>query len=181
MKVINIKLLLLCLFFHALVNVTVAEDLNTERKIQAGYLYNFIKFIHWPPENTETFNVCIVGVDPFGALIDSIENRTAFGLPIKLFRFNVIPRPQRCHMVFIDAVNPDNVLKQSTQQFGIGSNTLLVGDGETFATRGGAIGFVVRGARIKLQINLKVLQQSGLSVSAKLLEVAEIVGENHDD
>ncbi len=43
------------------------------------------------------------------------------------------------------------------------------------------IALVNLGDSVKLTINLEALRQSGLVVSAKLLEVAEIVaGENHD-
>ena len=43
------------------------------------------------------------------------------------------------------------------------------------------IGFVNRQGKIKLQINLKMLQQSDLKISAKLLEVAELVGGENND
>ena len=53
----------------------VADDANLEYKIKAGYLYNFTKFITWPEVNGATFNLCILGADPFGALIDPIQKK----------------------------------------------------------------------------------------------------------
>jgi hypothetical protein len=56
-----------------------------------------------------------------------------------------------------------------------------VGESEQFIEQGGMIGFVNKQGKIKLQINLKTIKQSGLKVSAKLLEVAELVkGDNND-
>jgi len=156
----------------------VADENNAEYKVKAGYLYNFTKFVTWPKDDSETFNICILGQDPFGKLIDPIEKRTAFGLPIKLFRFNTLSKSQRCHIVFIGSDNNEDFLTKGTLVIRDVGKTLSVGEGEVFAQHGGMIGFVNRDGKIKLQINLKALQQSGLAVSAKLLEVAEIVGGN---
>lgn len=158
-----------------------ADDANVEYKVKAGYLYNFTKFITWPEDNSETFNLCIVGEDPFGDLIDPIEQRTAFGRPIKLFRFNSLNKEQNCHIFFISASIKDNVLLKSMLAIQNTNKSLTVGEGKEFAAQGGMIGFVNRQGNIKLQINLKVLQHSDLKISAKLLEVAELVGEEGND
>jgi hypothetical protein len=171
MKCINL-LMLFCLSFCLLIPPASADDDTTEYKIKAGYLYNFTKFVTWPQDHPTTFNVCILGTDPFGALIDPIEQRTAFGLPIKLFRFNTPDKAQFCHIVFVCADQTINNAR-SMNHAGL---TLLVGEGDAFAKqRGGMIGFINRDDKIKLQINVQSLQQSHLTISAKLLEVAEIV------
>jgi YfiR/HmsC-like len=57
----------------------------------------------------------------------------------------------------------------------------LGGSGEEFAAAGGMIAFVNREGRIKLQINQDAVRQSGLKISAKLLEIAELVeGQSND-
>lgn len=150
---------------------------NAEFKVKAGYLYNFTKFVTWPKDDSTTFNICILGNDPFGELIDPIEKRTAFSLPIKLFRLNTISNTQRCHIVYISSFRDQVAPKEALVVRDMGK-TLSVGEGDAFAEGVGMIGFVSREGRIKLQVNLKNLQQSGLTVSAKLLEVAEIVGGN---
>jgi hypothetical protein len=55
-------------------------------------------------------------------------------------------------------------------------NTLTVGEDTAFIGQGGMIAFVKQQDKIKLHINLKLLQQSGLKISAKLLEVSEVIG-----
>jgi hypothetical protein len=148
---------------------------DVEYKVKAGYLYNFTKFIIWPEDSSETFNLCIVGEDPFGDLIDPIEQRSASGRPIKLFRLNSLNNEQHCHILFISASIKDMPdIKEL-------NNTLTVGESAEFALQNGMIGFINRDGKIKLQINLKLLQQSGLKISAKLLEVSELVeGESND-
>lgn len=159
----------------------IADDADVEYKVKAGYLYNFTKFITWPEDSSATFNVCIVGEDPFGDLIDPIEQRSAFGRPIKLFRFTSFEKDQRCHILFISNSIKDNRLLKGMLVVQDVDKSLTVGESKNFVTHGGMIGFVFREGKIKLQINLKVLQLSGLKISAKLLEVADLVERDDND
>ena len=165
MKLTCVLWTLVCLLFSQLLR---ADDSSVEYKIKAGYLYNFTKFITWPEDNAKTFNLCILGSDPFVDLIDPIEQRTAMGRPIKVFRFDSLKNmghETHCHILFESNRIPVQGI----------DNTLIVGEGEEFIGQGGMIGFVNKEGKIKLQINLKTITQSGLKVSAKLLEVADVV------
>jgi hypothetical protein len=155
-----------------------ADDSSVEYKIKAGYLYNFTKFISWPADNAETFNLCIIGNDPFGELIDPIEQRAVLGRPIKLFRYDGLGRLDKeshCHILFVDSSIKDRL---SGRNF---DGMLVVGDSEEFIAQGGMIGFINKEGKIKLQINLKKIKLNTLKISAKLLEVAEVVKGGNDD
>jgi hypothetical protein len=181
MKVFSLLWILWCLLFSQLL---CADDSSVEYKIKAGYLYNFTKFVIWPEINSETFNLCILGGDPFGESINPIEKRSAFGRPIKLFRFDSLDALKRtnnkphCHIIFVSSslgsVRKD-IIGDGTLVIRDLNKTLTVGEGNDFSMQGGMIGFVNREGRIKLQVNLKKIKQSDLKVSAKLLEVAEIL------
>ncbi|MDO9047871.1 MAG: YfiR family protein [Methylobacter sp.] len=178
MKLINVPRVFFCVAL-LLSQRVIADDV--EYKVKAGYLYNFTKFITWPEDNSETFNLCIVGEDPFGDLINPIEQRSAFGRPIKLFRFKGLNNEQRCHILFISASIKDNLFLKGMLVIRDVDKTLTVSESKDFAAQGGMIGFINRQGKIKLQINLKMLQQSDLKISAKLLEVAELIeGESND-
>lgn len=146
-----------------------------EYKIKAGYLFNFTKFITWSDVEGETFNICILGNDPFGESIDPIEQQLAFNHPIKLFRLTAINKEIHCHIVYMGV---GVTLKSAGLH---DKNSLTVGEEATFIAQGGMIAFVKRQDKIKLQINLKLAQQQGLKISAKLLEVAEVVGGDGND
>jgi hypothetical protein len=175
MKLISVLWILGCLLFSQLL---FADDSSVEYKIKAGYLYNFTKFITWPADDAKTFNLCILGNDPFGELISPIEQRSVMGRTIKLFRFGnleSINKEPHCHILFVSSSVKDPLTAQNL------NNTLVVGEKEEFIAQGGMIGFINRQGKIKLQINLKTIKQSGLKVSAKLLEVAEVIkGDNND-
>jgi len=175
MKHICVLWILGCLLFSQLLY---ADDSSVEYKIKAGYLYNFTKFVTWSEVNSETFNLCILGSDPFGELIDPIEQRSAFARPIKVFRFDSlrdIDKEPHCHILFVSSSIKDT---RAVRDF---NNTLVVGESGEFIEQGGMIGFVNKQGKIKLQINLQTINQSGLKISAKLLEVADVVkGVNND-
>ncbi len=173
MKNICVLWILGCLLFSQLLWADVS---SLEYEIKAGYLYNFTKFITWPVvDNAETFNICILGEDHFGQSINKIEKRSAFGRPIKLFRFDSqgsMGNKTHCHILYLSSSiknTKDTLADQDVD------NTLVVGEDAEFITQGGMIGFVNKQDKIKFQINLKTIKQSGLKVSAKLLEVADVV------
>jgi len=174
MNITRLPLFLLGLFGLLFLRTLYADDISVEYKIKAGYLYNFTKFITWPGDNAKTFNLCILGADPFGDLLNPIEQRSALERPIKLLRLERLTGNLHCHILFVSEAHDLASVKALT-------TTLIVGEYQGFAAQGGMIGFVNKESRIKLQINLQAIKQSGLKISAKLLEVAEIIGgDGHD-
>ena len=45
-----------------------------EYQVKAAYLYNFGRFVGWPPkiasDRNDSFPICVLGQDPFGAILD---------------------------------------------------------------------------------------------------------------
>jgi hypothetical protein len=168
MNLISILWIFGCLLFTQLL---LADDSSIEYKIKAGYLYNTTKFITWNLVDTNVANVCIVGEDPFGKIIDPIKNRLGpESLPIKLFRYksleNLANQPH-CHIIFVSSSIKDSLNQPNFD------NTLVVGESDDFIERGGMIGLINRQKKIKLQCNLERINKAGLRISAKLIEVCD--------
>jgi hypothetical protein len=168
--------------FLLLIGLTVgtawAEE-SLEYKIKAAYLYNFTKFITWPALQGSTFNICLVGDDPFQDLLDSLEAKTVQDKPIRIFRYDNIKQVKSCQIVYLDNADTRvNGTIPNTLLVGNLSNSLTVSSLPFFAESGGMIGFALEQEKVKLHINLKALKQSGLGISAKLIEVSTIVGED---
>jgi YfiR/HmsC-like len=159
------------------------DDSNLEYKIKAGYLYNFTKFITWPKLNGTSFNLCLLGDDPFGTVINPIEKKTAFGHAIKIFRLDETvflassTLKTDCHILYVSDADNLKAVFEKIQTSPNKAGTLVIGESESFVEDGGMIGFVSRNGKIKLQINLKSVKQTGLKISAKLLEIAELIKE----
>jgi hypothetical protein len=52
---------------------------------------------------------------------------------------------------------------------------LTVGEDEPFAQNGGIIRFVLKNGNVRLAIDLNAAQKAGLTISSKLLAVADVV------
>ncbi|MFA5984102.1 MAG: YfiR family protein [Methylococcaceae bacterium] len=168
-----------CLLVFYSVTAFSADDSTVEYKIKAAYLYNFTKFITWPDDfKGANFNICILGNDPFGNIINPIENKTAVGRPIKLIRLRQLANVQ-CQIIFLGTSISDPV--SSKGSLIVRDNfSSIEDDSEAPGLPQAMINFVNKAGKIKLKIDLPMLRQAGLSVSAKLLEVAEVIGESHD-
>lgn len=165
----------------------IAEESSLEYKIKAGYLYNFTKFVTWPQINGPTFNLCILGDDPFGTIIDPIEKKTAFAHSIKVLRLSktnllgASKLPWGCQILYVSQTDSYKTILEKIKISPTKTQTLIVGEGEDFAAEGGMIGFVDRNGKIKLQVNLQSVKRTNLQISAKLLEIAELINaQSHD-
>jgi hypothetical protein len=158
-----------------------SEIEQLEYKIKAGYLYNFTKFINWPTLNGKTFNFCYFSNDAFSEIIKPIEKKRAFSRPILAVRLDeaallnstqLIPN---CQLLYLQDELINLVLLQKALSYFSAHGTLLVGETETFLANGGMIRFAQKAGKIKLQINLALINKSSLTISAKLLEIAELI------
>ena len=150
-----------------------------EYAVKAALLYNFSKFLEWPEEafvDSPEFRICIHGEDPFGREIDGISGKRTQGRPIVVSRHEgKLPFAERCHIVFVGARREKAVA--AALRVVRDEPTLTVGDGSSFVDRGGMIGLVREGSRIRFEINRSEARRAGLSVSARLLRVAQRVVE----
>jgi len=157
---------------------TAQESGPTEYQLKAAFLFNFAKFIDWPPSSFATpqsaFSICILGSDPFGTAIDeTLRGQSIGGRAVTVQRLRDATQLRRCQVAFISASEKDHLreILQSVR----GSNVLLVGETAGFASRGGAIQFQTEDEHIRFSINPDAAERAGLHVSSKLLSLATIV------
>jgi len=149
---------------------------SAEYAIKAAFLYNLTKFVEWPPEvlsNTDSFCIAILGRDPFGETIDVLQNKEVRGRKIVVQRVTTLENLGRCHILFIS--NSENDRIRSILERLRNRPILIVGESDDFARQGGMISLVKRENKVKLEINPKAAEQSGLKISSHLLKLATIV------
>ena len=142
----------------------------SEYDVKAAFLLNFAKFVEWPASSTSPFTICIVGDDPFGAVLDQlVEGETVQGRRIVVSRVSRVA--DSCMVVFAGSSQRDLARIVSNA----GPGVLTVGEGERFLREGGMITFIVENRRVRFDINHKAVAAGGLHVSSKLLSVARTV------
>jgi len=159
-----------------------AEESNREYAIKAAYIYNFGRYVQWPPESFQAdqspFVIGVLGSDPFGALLDEIvESKKIEGRPITARRFASIAEYKPCHILFVAAsANPKE--KAAALKMAQGSQVLLVGEDPGFAEQGATINFFIEQNKIRFEINTEAAKREQLKISSKLLSLAKIIGGN---
>ncbi|MEI6205205.1 MAG: YfiR family protein [Desulfuromonadales bacterium] len=147
-----------------------------EFKIKAAMLYNFTKYVEWPPETGaagKQLNVCITGNSPIKRHIDQLQGKQANGRTLAV-RFVTSPDEiSGCNMLFIDS-SEYRRLSAFLQQ-GSRKPMLTVSDISQFASLGGMIGFFEQDDKIRFEINQDATLQAGITISSKLLKLARLV------
>ena len=148
-----------------------------EYQVKAVYLFNFAQFVDWPaqafPETQGALVIGILGEDPFGNYLDeTVRGEKANGRTLLVQRYRRVGEIKACHVLFIARSESDRLEQIFASLKGRG--ILTVGDVEDFALRGGMIRFVTEKGKIRMRINLEPVKAAGLTISSKLLRVAEL-------
>jgi hypothetical protein len=149
-----------------------AETPPLELAVKATYLYKFPPFVEWPASAFATplsnFNLCVVGDDPFGDLLDrAASGQRAGDHPIVVRR---TPRPAPgCHIVYAagSPAQPVHDIIEAVR----GTSTLTVTDQAQNGAKG-IVNLVVQENKVRFEIDDRAAMENGLAISSKLLSLA---------
>jgi hypothetical protein len=154
-----------------------------EYQLKAAFLFNFTQFVEWPSESlsepSTPLVIGILGEDPFGSYLDEIvANEKIDTHPLEIRRFRAESDVTQCHILFIN-------LKGNAAQSEVFTSLkrksiLTVGDTDRFIRNGGMIRFVNENNKIRIRIDLEATKQAGLTISPKLLRLAEITSSSNN-
>jgi hypothetical protein len=154
----------------------------TEYQVKAAFLYNFAKFVDWPPaafkDAKEPLDICIYGHDPFGAALeDALFGKTVGGRRVALGRATKLQDLAGCHIIFVSSSEREPTADLASRLKG--RAVLLVGESEDFVASGGTIQFTIEDNRVRFVINPDAADRAGLKISSKLLALATIVRDSN--
>ena len=151
------------------------ESQPSEYQVKAAFLFNFAKFVEWPPGSfagaTSPMVIGILGDNPFGSdLEQTIQNKTINNRLIVIKPLPSLAEATNCQVLFISTSEK----KRLAEIFdGLrGASVLTVGETDRFTEAGGMINFVEEGNKIRFQINDAAAKGAGLKISSKLLSLA---------
>jgi YfiR/HmsC-like len=144
----------------------------TEYQVKAAYLFNFGKFVKWPPSaSASSFVICLLGSDPFQGILDkTVAGEQIDNKPVTVRRINSAADAAGCRIVFVSESEEGrmgSILAALNR-----SPVLTVSDASGFVDHEGMIQFVMDGDRVRFQVNLSAAQRAGLTMSSELLKVA---------
>lgn len=169
----------ICVFGLALPLVLLAavqRGRPTQYQVEAVYLYQFGKFVQWPASSapSDNFQICVIGRDPFGPILDSTIAREKIGnSPIEAARIADVDGAKRCRILYLSLSEEPRV--ESMLHELANAPILTVSDLPDFVARGGMIQFTVQDNRVRFDINVAAAKKAGLTISSELLKVAATV------
>jgi len=150
----------------------------SEYQVKAVYLFNFSRFVGWPSQAASEplgpFAICVLGKDPFGAVLDAtLAGENIGGKSVVARRVAQAQEATNCRVVFISS-SEEGRLKEILGVLDKAS-VLTVSDIPRFSQHGGMIEFVLQGDRVRFEVNLASTAEAGLTLSSELLKVAVAV------
>jgi hypothetical protein len=149
-----------------------------EYEIKAAFLFNFTRFIEWPSRSftdaTSPIVIGVIGADPFGvALANVVQGRRVNGRAIVARYVTSEDEARTTHLLFVGLTNGEDIARLMRALSGYPVTT--VGESAAFAAQGGTITFVLRGDKVRFEINAAVAEQAHVRISAQLEKLATVV------
>lgn len=145
------------------------------RRIQAGFLYNFIRFTTWPKESLPDDVPIQVGLlgdsHSVEILRRELEGKSYGGHAIKTTLLEKESSLAGLHIVFLlnrAPLTPAELCEKLANQA-----TLSLGEAEGFTKAGGMIRLFIRGDTMHFSLNPQAAREAGILLSSQLASLAD--------
>ncbi len=148
---------------------------SKEYRLKAAFLYNFTKFVDWPPGRFPSADspivIGILGENPFGEELETIvRDRRVNGRTLAVRLVATADEAASVHILFVGAGQEAGL--PAMLELLRRNNVLTVGEAPDFAVLGGIITFVLDGDKIRFAIDLSSGKRAGVALRAQLLNLA---------
>ena len=152
-----------------------AQTAPSEYQIKAAFLFNFAKFVDWPPTAfpapSSPVIIGVLGKNVFGDTLEqTLHDKSINNHPVELRVFHSVAEVTNCHVLFISTSEKGRLAK--TLAALQGTSILTVSEMDEFISAGGMINFVIEDDKIRFEINNDAAEKAGLKISSKLLSLA---------
>jgi hypothetical protein len=135
--------------------------------VKAAFLTKFPAYVAWPaaarPRPGGPVQICLVGGDPFGRLLDeAARGQQVDGHPLQVRRLDAAGQAAGCHVVYVHGGRASGLE---------GRPVLTVTDARGGA-RDGMIHFVIHQGRVRFNIDQAQAARNGVGISSRLLSLA---------
>ena len=168
-------LALILIWLLTIVGARAQDPQRAEYHIKAAFLFNFARFVEWPPaafaDAGSPIVIGILGENPFqDELEQTIRDKTLNNRPLVIKQFASLGESTNCQILFISTSEK----KRLPEIFEAvrAASVLTVGETDRFIETGGMVNLVHEGSKIRFQINEPVAKNAGLKISSKMLSLA---------
>lgn len=146
----------------------------SEQAVKAAFLTKFPRYVEWPQQaRSGPVQLCILGSDPFGRLIDEAATGQSLDQrPFAVRRIESAAASAGCHLVFVRGSTSGATAQLLASLKG--KPVLTVTDSRDGGARG-IIHFAPRGGRVGFHIDAAQAARGNLAISSRLLGLATSV------
>jgi hypothetical protein len=159
------------------VTIPVRAQSSLEYNVKAALLVKFVRFIEWPErafaDPQSPVEVCVLAPNPFAeALAAALQGEMVGTRALTARDVKSASAGADCHLLFVPAGAESRAAALIRSP---GSHTVTVGESRRFEQMGGAVSFVLEGGRVRFNVNLRPVEERGVRISARMLQLASRV------
>lgn len=160
-----------CLAF-GLGSATATESADVETRVKAAFIYNFARFVEWPPRsNPGPVRIGVLGHGDLAVLLEEVvRGKSVGGRAITVTPVGTVNEADGYEILLIERSESKHV--PEIVQALAGKPVLTVSDDENGSRGGVMIAFQLVDESVRFQINQEAAERAGLKVSSQLLKVA---------
>jgi len=144
-------------------------------KLKTVFIYNFTKYIQWPPDAmSESFVIGVMGSSGLTKELEALASMKKVGdLPIVVKQLSSVTKEDNlCILILTEEASSQ--LEEARSAIA-GKPTLIVADKEGSASRGAGINFLIESGKLLFEINRTNIEEHSLKVSSQLLSLGKQV------
>ena len=143
---------------------------NLEQSVKAAFVTKFARYVEWPASARapgRPVELCIVGSDPFGRLIDQAARSDPSAIVVR--RMERVEQAGGCAVAFLVGNRQQTTAQMVAALQGL--PVLTITDSRNGPAQG-MIHFAIRQGKVGFHINDALAARSRLSISSRLLQLA---------
>jgi len=149
-----------------------------ESAVKAAFVYNFARFTEWPEESfsqsPNKFKLCLVGDGPNEQFSSTLIGKKIGERSIVIEIRSRLVDLKLCQIIFVSGTDHSLIPRVlAAVEF---EPVLTIGAMTGFAEIGGIFNIIKVEGKMRFQANTQAIKRSGLKISARLLNLAQIVG-----
>ena len=150
---------------------------SLEYDVKAALLLNFARFIEWPERafaDADTpIDICVFAPSPFGDVLNRVLDGETIGQRSFAARdVRTASDSAGCHLLFVPVRRMS--ARAATLLNHSGPYTVTVGESR-IRRDGWRVSLVVDGGRVRFNVNLRPVEERGVRISARMLQLASRV------
>lgn len=144
---------------------------QTDYKYHSIFIYNFTKYLQWPPSSATEFVIGIVGNSDITPELEKMaQNKMVGAQKIVVKKFSSHSEISACQMLFVPQGQNKHINDIVAKAHKNG--TLVITESPGMATKGSNINFVIKDNRWRFELNKKSTEEANIKVSNELVKLS---------